>query len=51
MSRREDKEQIKQLKLHLRTANRTTDHRLLRLALVMMILALIAAYIHDKIHL
>ena len=51
MSIKADKEQLKQLKMSLRAANRKNDYRLLRLALVMLILVLIAAYLYGKIQL
>lgn len=57
MSIRGDKEQIQQLKSELRAAKRgyisrvrASDVRLLKLTLVMVILAVIAALVHGRIH-
>ncbi|MBN2138875.1 MAG: hypothetical protein JW720_13790 [Sedimentisphaerales bacterium] len=49
MSRSQTRAQIKGLKQQLRTANRVTDARLLRLALVMVLLAVIAALLYGRI--
>ena len=49
MSRKQTKEQIAQLKQQLKATNRASDARLLKLALVMALLALIAAVIYGKI--
>lgn len=57
MSIRRDKEQVQQLKSELRAAKqgytsrvRASDLRLVKLALVMVILAIIAALVHGRIH-
>jgi uncharacterized membrane protein len=49
MSRRQTTSQIKQLKEELKAANRTTDARLLKLVLIMVILAAVAAFIYGRI--
>lgn len=38
------------LREQLKAANQASDTRLLKLAVLMVILALIAAFIHGKIH-
>jgi len=50
-SRKQAKAEIKQLKGQLQTTNRATDFRLLKLALLMLTLAVIAAFIYGRIHL
>jgi len=49
MGRRETTVQIKQLKEELKAANRATDARLLKLVLIMVILAAVAAFIYGRI--
>ena len=50
MSRKRKKEQIKQLKTELRAAYQASNYRLLKLALLMAVLAIIAAYMYGHIH-
>jgi len=49
MNRKQTKNQIKQLKQELHAVNREHDYRLLKLALMLVILAAIAALIYNKI--
>jgi len=51
MSVKEDKTQLAQIKTRLKEANRKHDKRLLKLTLIMMLLALIAAVMHGIIKL
>ena len=51
MSIRQTKKEIEQLKDQLKATNRKNDLRLLKLAFVMVILAIIAAFIHGRIQL
>ena len=50
MSRKRKKEQIKQLKTELKTAYQASNYRLIKLALLMAVLAIIAAYMYGRIH-
>ena len=50
MSRKRKKEQIKQLKTELKTTYQASNCRLLKLALLMAVLAIIAAYMYGHIH-
>ena len=45
----DEKDQIRQLKQQLRAANRSTNARLLKLTLVMLLLAVIAALLYGRI--
>ncbi len=49
MSRKEITQQIRQLKKQLRADNRASDIRLVKLAVIMVILALIAAAMYGRI--
>ena len=49
MSTTQTKRKIELLREQLKAANQTSDTRLLKLAVLMVILALIAAFIHGKI--
>jgi hypothetical protein len=49
MNRSQTKAQIRQLKYQLRAANRATNARLLKLAVVMALLAAIAALLYGPI--
>ena len=49
MSRAQIKSQIKQLKFQMRAENRVSDIRVLKLAVLMVILALIAAFRYGLI--
>ena len=51
MSVRQTKKEIENLKDQLKNTYRKNDFRLLKMALLMMILAVIAAVMHGKIHL
>jgi hypothetical protein len=51
MSTRQIKNQMKQLREELKAANRSHDGRLLKLAFVMIILAVIAAFMYGRIQL
>jgi len=51
MSTRQIKNQMKQLKEQLHASNRSHDIRLLKLAFVMVILAIIAAFMFGRIRL
>lgn len=51
MSRKRTTVQIKQLKDELKAANRAMDARLLKLVLIMVILAAVAAFIYGRISL
>jgi hypothetical protein len=51
MSIRQTKQQIGQLKEELKATRRTNDSRLLKLAFVMLILALVAAFMYGRIQL
>lgn len=51
MNRDEVKTEIKGLKKVLKAANRASDTRLLKLALIMVILAIAAAFIYGRIQL
>jgi len=51
MSLKQDKAQLKELKTRLKAANHNRDMRLLRLALVMVILAFVAAVMQGRIQL
>ena len=51
MGIRQTKKQIGQLKDELKAANRAHDNRLLRLALIMIVLAIIAAVMYGRIQL
>ena len=51
MSVKEAKYQIKQLKDQLKATNKANDFRLVKLALVMVILAVIAAFVYGRIQL
>ena len=51
MSTKQTKNKIKQLKGQLKDNNKTNDVRLLKLALIMVILALVAAIMHGRIQL
>ncbi len=50
MSRKRKKEQIKQLKTELKTTYQASNYRLIKLALLMAVLAIIAAYMYGHIH-
>jgi len=50
MSRVQTKRKIELLREQLKAANQASDTRLLKLAVLMVMLALIAALIHGKIH-
>ncbi len=49
MSRKQIKQQVKQLKAELRYANKTTNIRLLKLTALMLILLLLAAVVYGRI--
>lgn len=49
MNAKKVKTEIKELKRGLEVANRAKDARLLKLALVMVILAMVAAFIYGRI--
>lgn len=51
MSRKQTKKEIEQLKDQLKATNKASDFRLLKMALVMVILAIIAAFMHGRIQL
>ncbi len=51
MSIRQTKKEIEQLKDQLKATNQANDFRLLKMAFVMVILAVIAALIHGRIQL
>ena len=51
MGVRQIKNQMSQLRHELKAANRSRDGRLLRLAFVMIILAIIAAFMYGRIQL
>jgi len=51
MSRKEIKNQMGQLKQQLKSDNQVIDVRLLKLALIMVILAIVAAFVHGRIQL
>ena len=51
MSRRQTNKEIEQLKDQLKATNRENDFRLLKMALVMVILAVIAAFMYGRIQL
>jgi len=51
MNRKEARTQIKELKKELKAVNRADDARLLKLALVMVILVIVAAFIYGRIQL
>ena len=51
MSRRQRKKEIEQLKDQLKATNRENDFRLLKMTLVMVILAVIAAFMYGRIQL
>jgi len=51
MSIKETKREIEQLKGQLKNTHRKSDFRLLKLALIMVILAVIAAFLHGRIQL
>jgi hypothetical protein len=48
MNRKETKNQIKELKNELKTANRASHVRLFKLALVLVIILMIAAFIYPN---
>lgn len=50
MSRTQTKRKIELLREQLNAANQASDTRLLKLAVLMVMLAIIAAFIHGKIH-
>jgi cell division septal protein FtsQ len=49
MSRKKIKKEIKELKGQLRTANRKTALRLIKLLFVLVILAIVVAYLQGRI--
>lgn len=51
MNRTKVNAEIKALKRDLKAANRASDTRLLKLALIMLILAVVAAFIYGRIQL
>ena len=51
MSRAQIKAQIADLKTQLKAENRKTNDRLIRLALVLLIVVIAAGYYYGKIHL
>lgn len=51
MSRKETKKEIEQLKDQLKATNRKSDFRLLKMAFVLVILAIIAAFLHGRLQL
>ena len=51
MSIKQTKREIEQLKDQLKSTHRKNDFRLLKLALVMVILAVVAAFLYGKIQL
>jgi len=51
MSRKQTKKEIEQLKDQLKATNQANDFRLLKMALVMVMLAIIAAFMHGRIQL
>jgi hypothetical protein len=51
MSTKQTKKDIEQLRDQLKATNRANDFRLLKLAFVMVILAIIAAFMHGRIQL
>jgi len=51
MSRAQIKAQIADLKGQLKAENKKNNDRLIRLALVLLIVAIIAGYFYGKIHL
>jgi len=50
MSSKQTKSQIKQLKGELKTTNRASDLRLLKLFVLMILLAVMAALVHGRIN-
>jgi hypothetical protein len=48
MNRKETKNQIKELKNELKTANRASHVRLFKLALVLVIILMVAAFIYPN---
>ena len=51
MNRKEAKTKIKELKKELKVTNQANDARLLKFALIAVILAIVAAFIYGKIQL
>jgi len=51
MSRKEDMAHIVQLKKDLKAADKTRNYRLLELTLVMILLAIVAAFMYGRIQL
>lgn len=51
MSIRQIKNQMRQLRQELKSVNRARDGRLLKLAFVMIVLAVIAAFMYGRIQL
>lgn len=51
MSRKEQKYKIKNLKEELKAANKANDFRLVKLTLLMIVLAVIAAFVYGRIQL
>ena len=51
MNTKEAKSEIKRLKQGLKSAKRATNVRLLRYALIMLILAIVAAFMYGRIQL
>ena len=51
MNKKQVKTEIKVLKTNLKAANQASNTRLLKLALIMVILAIVAAFIYGRIQL
>lgn len=51
MSRKQTKREIEQLKDQLKATNKKSDFRLLKMALVMVVLAVIFAFMHGRLQL
>lgn len=51
MNKKEAKTKIKELKKGVKVAKRASDARLLKLALVMVILIIVAAFVYGRIQL
>jgi len=51
MSKKEQKYKIKNLKEQLKATNKANDFRLVKLTLLMVVLAAIAAFVYGRIHL
>ena len=51
MNRKKAKTEIRELKKDMKAANRATDARLVKLALILVILAMVAAFIYGRIQL